>query len=58
MGMGFLRRFACNKASHFFLDRHLARLQGDAGRLSIPFPGLEVLSAEARKLGVLDPKES
>jgi 4-amino-4-deoxychorismate lyase len=36
-----------------FLARHLARLQADAGRLSVPFPGLAVLTDEARRISGL-----
>jgi 4-amino-4-deoxychorismate lyase len=36
-----------------FLSRHLARLQADAGRLNIPFPGHSVLTDEARRISGL-----
>ncbi len=38
-----------------FLNRHLSRLQSDADRLGIPFPGHSILSAESRQLGLGHP---
>lgn len=38
-----------------FLDRHLARLQSDAGRLGLPFPGCEILRDEVRRLCACHP---
>ena len=55
-GDGVFTTLCMQQGIPLFLDRHLARLQGDASRLSIPFPGLEVLSAEARKLAALNPE--
>ena len=34
-----------------FLDRHLKRLQADALRLNIPFPGFEILTEEVQRIG-------
>ncbi len=38
-----------------FLDRHLARLQDDARRLDIPFPGISVLRREVWQLCMANP---
>lgn len=50
-GDGVFTTLSVSRGVPLFLDRHLARLQADAARLDIPFPGWPVLAEETRRLG-------
>ncbi|MDD5460114.1 MAG: aminodeoxychorismate lyase [Methylococcales bacterium] len=49
-GDGLFETIAVNNGQAVFLDRHLARLERGCRRLNIPFPGIELLSLEAKTL--------
>lgn len=49
-GDGVFTTLAVRQGLPLLLDRHLARLQADAGRLGLPFPGRQVLADEIRQL--------
>jgi 4-amino-4-deoxychorismate lyase len=55
-GDGVFTTLSVQQGVPIFLDRHLARLQADAGSLSIPFPGHSVLADEARRISCLHPE--
>lgn len=49
-GDGVFTTLAVRGGVPLFWERHLARLQADANRLGLPFPGGQVLTEEARQL--------
>lgn len=55
-GDGVFTTLPVEQGSPLFLDRHLARLRADAGRLNIPFPGHVVLTNEALHVSSAHPE--
>jgi 4-amino-4-deoxychorismate lyase len=55
-GDGVFTTLSVLEGKPIFLARHLARLQADAGRLSVPFPGYSVLTDEAKRISGLHPE--
>jgi len=50
-GDGIFTTLPVQEGVAIFLDRHLKRLQADALRLNIPFPGFEILTEEVQRIG-------
>ncbi len=55
-GDGIFTTLSVQEGVAIFLDRHLARLQADAMRLNIPFPGHAVLTEEVLRIGDIHPR--
>jgi 4-amino-4-deoxychorismate lyase len=54
-GEGVFTTLAVRRGVPLFLSRHLARLEADAARLGLPFPGVAILAEESRRLAACHP---
>ena len=54
-GDGIFTTLSVQEGVAIFLDRHLKRLQADALRLNIPFPGFKILTEEVQRIGHMHP---